>query len=104
MGKKRGGRTPWRSFVPRGPVGILTCIALSAVVVVALGGALIVAAIVVPLVVICVMTAGYLFFNPFDEPLPGEPPPATPTGAREPRPPGPPLWESGATAPLGAGD
>lgn len=98
MGDRRGGQTPWRSFVPRGPIGILTCIALSAIAVVVLGGSLLVAALVVPLVVVCVMTAGHLFFNPFDEPLPGEPP-APPAGVREPRPPGgPPLWETGAAA------
>jgi hypothetical protein len=104
MGDRRGGRTPWRSFVPRGPIGILTCIALSAIAVVALGGSLLVAALVVPLIVVCVMTAGHLFFNPFDEPPAGEPP-APPAGVREPRPPGgPPRWEAGAAARLDAED
>lgn len=79
--------------------------AVSAIAVVVLGGSLLVAGLVLPLVVLCVMTVGYLFFNPFAEPLPGEPPPAPPAGVREPRPPGgPPLWEAGAAAPLDAGD
>jgi hypothetical protein len=101
MDTERGGRTAWRFFVPRGPVGILTCIALSAIAVMALGGSLLAAALVAPLVVVCVMTAGYLFFNPFDEPLPGEQPPS---GVREPIPPSPPLWEAGAAAPLDVRD
>jgi len=45
----------------------------SAVLVAALGGSFLAAALVVPVVVLIVMTVGYLFFNPYDEPLPDPP-------------------------------
>src|SRR5581483_5391458 len=71
--QRRGGRTPWRSFVPGGPTGIATVAVGSAVLVAALGGSFLAAALVVPVVVLIVMTVGYLFFNPYDEPLPDHP-------------------------------